>query len=565
MSETGGARIPSPPRRGRGQGEGGLSLAAPLLALLLFWLVGYPLLLTFAEALGAPNWTLSHFQEFAGRPAEWRALWASLWISLASVLLSAGLGVPLAFLFERNEFPGRRLLGALVALPVALPPLIGVLAFLFLYGESGFASRSLQALLRLREPPWRLSGPSAILLVHAYSMYVYFYLFTRAALARMEGALLEAAASLGATRTRTTLRVTLPLLVPAMTGAALLTFMTSLGSFSAPYVFGGSFRVMTTQIVASKLNGDTALSMVETTMLAAVGFAGLWLLRLTERRRDLAGTLRGVAPARRPLSGSRWAVAGAGWALAILLLLPHATLVLVSLVPRGTWTTEAVPPVLGVGNYAALFSQLERLRPTLNSLWMSTAATAVALLLGLAAARVALRRTGRWSGILETLIAAPWALPGTVFAVALAAAFSVHAPWAGRFVLVGTIAILPLGYLVRSLPLTGRAAFAGLRQMDPALEEAAASLGASRGRRLRRVVLPRIRPALAAGASLAFLAALGDFVVSIVLYTYETRPISIEILSSLRLQEIGIAAAYGVLLTVLSAAAFLVWGRGGSG
>ena len=161
-------------------------------------------------------------------------------------------------------------------------------------------------------------------------------------------------------------------------------------------------------------------------------------------------------------------------------------------------------------------------------------------------------------------MAAPWALPGTVFAVALAAAFSVHAPWAGRFVLVGTAAILPLGYLVRSLPLTGRAAFAGLRQMDPALEEAASSLGASPARRVRQIVLPQIRPALAAGASLAFLAALGDFVVSIVLYTYDTRPISIEILSSLRIQEIGVAAAYGVLLTALSAAAFLLWGRRGN-
>jgi iron(III) transport system permease protein len=149
-----------------------------------------------------------------------------------------------------------------------------------------------------------------------------------------------------------------------------------------------------------------------------------------------------------------------------------------------------------------------------------------------------------------------------VFAIALAAAFSVHAPWAGRFVLVGTAAILPLAYLVRSLPLTGRAAAAGLRQMDPALEEAAASLGAGASRRFRRVVLPHLRPALAAGASLAFLSALGDFVVSIVLYTYETRPISIEILSELRIQEVGVAAAYGVLLTVLSALAFVTWGRG---
>ena len=77
-----------------------------------------------------------------------------------------------------------------------------------------------------------------------------------------------------------------------------------------------------------------------------------------------------------------------------------------------------------------------------------------------------------------------------------------------------------------------------------------------------RVVLPVLRPALAAGAGLAFVTVLGDFVTSIVLYTFETRPISIEILSSLRLQETGVAAAYGVLLMVLSTIAFLVWGSG---
>jgi iron(III) transport system permease protein len=531
-----------------------------LLLLVLFWLVGYPLLLTLAAALGAPHPTLAHFAEFARRPAEWQALWASLWISIATVVLSAAVGVPLAFVFERAEFPGRRLLSALVALPVALPPLVGVVAFLFLYGESGFASRAIQSAFGLSQPPWRLSGPGAILLVHAYSMYVYFYLLTRAGLARLDAAFLEAAASLGASKTRTTLRVTLPLLVPALTGAALLTFMTSLSSFSAPYVFGGRFRVMTTQIVASKLNGDDALAMVETVTLAAIGLVGLVLLRRAEKARDVAGAVRGVAP-RRQLGGARAAVAAAGWILATILLLPHFTLLLVSLVPRNTWTTEAFPPVLSLSNYAGVFSEPERLRPIVNSLWMAAAATAAALVLGFAAAYLARRRRSGVSSALEALIAAPWALPGTVFAVALAAAFSVDAPWVGRFVLVGTPLILPLAYLVRGLPLTGRSSMAGLAQMDPSLEEAAASLGASPARRLTRVVLPLIRPALTAGASLAFLAALGDFVVSVVLYTYSTRPISIEILSSLRLQEIGVAAAYGVLLTALSAAAFFVWGE----
>ena len=92
----------------------------------LVWLVGYPLLITFAEALGFPGeLTWKHFAEFARRSDEWRALWQSLWISTASTALAALVGVPLAFLFERTEFPGRRVLGSLIALPVALPPLVG--------------------------------------------------------------------------------------------------------------------------------------------------------------------------------------------------------------------------------------------------------------------------------------------------------------------------------------------------------------------------------------------------------------------------------------------------------
>ena len=534
-------------------------------ALALTWLVGYPLLLTLLEALGAPlELTLDNFAAFAERGDEWQALWRSLWISAASVALAGMVGVPLAFVFARLEFPGRRVLGGLVALPVALPPLVGVIAFLFLFGESGFLSRGVQAALGLATPPWRLQGAGAILLVHAYSMYVYFYLFVRAGLARLDAAMEEAAAVLGAGRARTLMRVTLPLLLPALVGAALLTFMTSLASFSAPYIFGGGFRVMTTQIVASKLNGEIAMAQVETVTLALLAFAGLWAMRRVDPgQRVVVGGVRGAAPRRRVLErpAARRAAAALGWGLTLVMLLPHLTLILISFVPPATWTVETLPPVLDGGNYAALAASPERLRPVLNSLWMAAAATAGAVALGLVAADLSVKLRGRLGAALETLLAVPWAVPGTVFAIALATAFSVRAPLAGRFVLVGTAWILPLAYLVRSLPLTGRSALAGLRQLDPAMAEAAASLGAGRWRTLWRVRLPLLRPALLAGAGLAFITALGDFVTSIVLYTYDTRPISIEILSSLRLQDTGVAAVYGVLLMVLSAGAFLT--RGG--
>ncbi len=361
----------------------------------------------------------------------------------------------------------------------------------------------MQAALKLSDPPWRLAGPGAILLVHAYSMYVYFYLFTRAGLARLDAALLEAAASLGANRWRTLYRVTLPLLRPALAGAALLTFMTALASFSAPYLFGGGFRVMTTQIVASKLNGELGLAQVETVMLALLALLGLRAMRRADRVTSVGTGVRGIAPARRRLQSplARGLAGFFGWLLAAFLLLPHAVLALVSLVPPFTWTAEFFPPVLNLGNWGAMVSQSEKLRPMVNSLWMAVVATVLALGLGFAAARFAAARKGdRVGGLLEWMIAIPWAVPGTVFAVALATTFSANQPWLGRFVLIGTPWILPLAYLVRNLPLTGRAALAGLRQLDPSLEEAAASLGAGRWRRLVRVTLPLLRPALAAGA-----------------------------------------------------------------
>jgi iron(III) transport system permease protein len=521
------------------------------LTALLAWLVLYPIAVLALGAADGEAW-----RAFLGRPGEWRALWASVWISVASVGLAAAIGIPLAFLFEWLEFPGRKTLGSVIALPAVLPPFVGVIAFLFLYGESGFVARAIQALFGLAQSPWRLQGAGAILLVHAYSMYVYFYLFTRAGLAKLDWSMLEAAQALGAGRWRTLTRVTLPLVRPSLAGAALLVFMTALGSFSAPYVFGGGFRVMTTQIVASKLNGELALATVETVVLAVVAILGLALLQRGAGGDVLVALGKGTAPRRRPLRrpAVRLLAAIAGWLLAALLLLPHLTLALVSLVPYGSWTTETLPPVVSLVNYQRLFAEPARLEPLLHSVWMAAASTVAAIVLALAAGEVLRRRSpGSWRHPIESLLELPWALPGTVFAIALAATFSVHSPLTLRWVLVGTVVLLPLAYLVRSLPITGRALLAGYRQLDPALEEAAASLGAGRWATFRRVTLPLLKPALAAGGSLAFVAALGDFVASIVLYTYDNRPISIEIMSSLRVSELGIAAAFGVILMLGSA------------
>jgi iron(III) transport system permease protein len=543
-----------------------LLLLAGGVSLLLVWLVAYPNAFVLYDSLRADGaFSLAHYRRFFGTSAELEALWNSVWISLLSVVFAGAIGIPLAFLFARYDFPGRRFLGALASLPVLLPPLVGVIAFLFLYGETGFLTRSVQLVLRLDSAPWRLVGPGAILLVHAYTMYVYFYLFTSAALARLDATYGEAASALGASRWDTLRRVTLPMLAPAIGGAALLVFMTSMGSFSAPYVFGGGFRVLTTQIFASKLNNELGLVAVETVVLALVSLVFLVLLQRYESARDYTGGGKGAgAVALPPIAGTsaaRWRRRGLGAAAAALvafLLLPHATVFLVALVPEGTWTTELFPPQYTLGNVQRLFEDREMLRPIVNSLQMATIATVANIVLGFLAAYLIARKAAPGRKLIGALVILPWALPGTVLAIALATTFSVNEPLAGRFVLVGTAAILPLAYFIRNIPLVTRATLTSFRQFEPALEEAAASLGASWATTVRRVALPLVMPGVIAGAMLAFVTALGEFVASILLYTHRTRPISIEILSQLRAFDFGVAAAYAVLLMALMAVAFIV-------
>jgi len=523
-------------------------MAFPVI-LLLLWAVVYP---NAAVIAGSFENGLGHWREFAASPADREALWTSLVISVASVFASLAIGVPLAFLLGRFEFPGRRLLRAVATLPAALPPLVGVIAFLFLYGESGLVTRIVQRVLGMQEAPWRLKGVGAIVFVHAYTMYVYVFLFVSAGLERFDATLDEAASGLGASTWQRLRRVTLPLLMPAVAGSALLVFMNALGSFSAPYVFGGGLRVLSTQILASKTNGALGLAYVETTVLALSAVAGLLVFRWLDRKRKYTLASKGGRKRREIRSRQVQILTSvAAAAIVIALVLPHLMVVLVSFARDGAWTTQVLPPEYTFDNYRRLFTESELWRPITNSVSMALVATAANLVVCFLAAYLIVFRRFAGRGLLELLVALPWAIPATAIALGLAATFNRNDLYSARILLVGTFWILPLAYFIRDIPLVASAVEGSLRQMDASLEDAARGLGASWLLTMRRVILPAARPGLVAGGLLAAVTAVGEFVASVVLYTHSNRPISMEILAQLRALAFGTAAAYSVLLIFL--------------
>lgn len=530
-------------------------VAAPI-ALVIWGYVVQPLLATFVASVMDPErgLTLAHYREFfrLSYSANLEALATSLWISLLSVLGCGLVGTGLAFLLQRYEFPGRRWLETLSLIPMSLPPLVGVLTFVFLYAESGIIPRGLKVLLGLSQVPFALKGIWGVLVVHTFTMYPYFYLPVAAALAGLDPSIEEAAYNLGASRWQVLTRVLLPLLTPALVAGSLLVFMVSMASYTAPLLFGVD-RTLTMQIYVSRTNGSLSLAAAQSTVLSIVSILFLLLLRWHEDQRTYRTLSKGVTARRREVRhpAVRYLALALSTLAVLVLLLPVLTLILISFSKDGAWTVQVLPPKYTLENYLRLFSSPRAWRPVQNSLEMSALATLGAVVLGVAAAYVHTRLPFRGRGLLDVGVMLPWALPGTVVAINLITAFNRPSLFTLGQVLVGTYWILPLAYFVRFLPLVYRNTAAALTQLDPSLEEAARNLGATWWYAFRRVTLPLVARGVLGGALLAFAQGVGEFVASILIYTPQNEPLSVAIYNRLYSFEFGTAAAYGVLQVAL--------------
>src|SRR5262249_9428316 len=155
------------------------------------------------------------------------------------------------------------------------------------------------------------------------------------------------------------------------------------------------------------------------------------------------------------------------------------TLIIVSFARDGQWTTQTLPPAYTVANYARIFTEKSAGEVFVNSILMAGIAAIAALLWSFCVTAIVASLKRRLSRrTLSLLVLVPWALPGTVVAVSIAEAYGQPSLLLGAFVLVGTFWILPVVYFLRFMPLVVRALQASREQLDPALQEAASSLGA---------------------------------------------------------------------------------------
>jgi iron(III) transport system permease protein len=494
-------------------------------------------------------------------PDTWRVFRNTLAVSAWTTLLAGALGTALALLVGRTDLPARTAFQGMLIVPYLVPPFIGAMALLYVLGPAGLLNQAWMALSGSAEPLVGIYGKGGIVLAMTLYKYPIAYLTVLAGLDRVDPALEEAARSAGAGPWRTVRDVTLPLVGPSIAAGTTLVFLSAMAEFGTPAILGFPARyfVLATKIYATVLDFDRPynlhLAAALSLLLVAVAGAALALQRWWFGERGFAVmTGRGRAPIV-PLGRARsWCGAGVALFLVLTSAVPLAAVVLTALT-RAYGRPLSVDN-LGLENFRLLLFQLPAVwRAARNSLLLAASAATVCVVLALAVAYLRERRRVRGGGLLETLVTLPFAVPGTVLALAIVLAFL--RPVFGLR-LYNTLWIILIAYIARFLALALRPVAAALAQLHPELEEAARASGASLGRTLIDVTVPLLRSGLLAAWVLAAVPALTELTLSVILWSAGNETIGVMAFNLHEEGKVLLSAALATLIVAVSLAGHFV-------
>lgn len=533
--------------------------------LCLIVLVVLPLMsLLIGSLRGEQGISLQNFAEVATGRLYVSALKNSLILGAWTGLFSLIIGVALAWAVSRTDVPGKALIQITASLSYLSPPFLTAIAFVYLFSpNAGLINVLMRDVLGLSWLTFNVFSMTGLVLVTVLHTFPFVYLLASSALLSVDASYEEAAQILGASKLRTALTVTAPLVAPAILSGTLLAFVNAIALFGSQAIIGLPGRIVTlpTRIYALfDYPPEYGLASAMSLLFVVITVVALYLQRAFLARRSyvtLAG--KGARPQLMTLGPARWLVFGLVILVFIVAIVaPYATLIAVSF--SKSWGLEFWKG-LTLANYKfILFEYNVTQRAILNSLMLATIAATIAVILGAIIGWIDLRTRIPGRKLLDYAALIPLGLPGIVVAVAL-----IQFWLAMPFALYGTLAILLLAYVGRYIPLGVRAANASLRQIDPSLEESAQILGASWLTTMREVTLPLIRPGLFAGWLLVFVPVIQELSASILLFSSSSITLAVAVYNLYETGYIEPVAALAIINMLIIGAAIWVANKLGGG
>jgi len=513
-----------------------------------------PVLRLFVEGVtdqGAVGLSLAG--EVLRQPSTLSALKHSLVTAGFGTLVSVVLGSAFAFLVALTDLRAKAALVFCLMIPMMIPPQITALSWTQIMGPSSVLLKTLGLAPPLGSPQPLYSAQGIILLLGIQHMSIIF-LTLRAGLRAIPQEVVEAARISGARGLRTWWQVVMPLTLPSLAAGTAITFVTALGNFGIPAMLGipAGYATLPT-LVYQKLAGMGTSVLAEVSILAmligAVAVTGILTQRFFQSRQRVYLVGATSRPLAIPLGAARLPVEVLLWAVVCtILVLPMFGLLATSLVPA-----YGVPLRLDTVTLQAwtevLLRQPATTRAFANSFGLAIGAAVVLMLLCLPLAWLMERNPTPLSRLFDSLLDLPYALPGVVLSIAMILLL-IKLPFTDA-TLYGTIWIIFVAYLARFFAVMFRPVQASLKQLDPAMGEAAQSVGASLFQRLRDVIVPLSAPAAAAGAILVFLTAFNELTVSALLWSSGTETLGVVIFNLDDSGETAMASALAMTIVLV--------------
>lgn len=499
-------------------------------ALILLVVVALPLAwLVIGSVSGDRGLTVEHYRATFTNPENFRALANTLLIGAGAALASIALGLPLAWLVGRSDVPGRRAIWTLVNVAYATPPFLTAIAYILLLGpNAGLINRALRGVFGFVSGPINVFSIGGIIGVITLHVFPFVFLMVAGALESLDPALEQSAQILGAGRLRTISFVTLPMVRPAMLAGALLAFVDALSLFGPQAFIGVPARIPTipTRIFSlfsypPRFGLASALAM----SLVLVTVVSLYFQnRFLGQRSYVTMSGKGSDAVRIRLGWWRFpALALCAGVFIFAVVLPYGVLLAVSFAKQ--WATLLESGNLTLKNYSYVLFEFSLTRHSIiNSLTLAAGAATIAMAVGTMLAYLDLRTTLPGRRFLDYLSVVPLGLPGIVLSVGLILTW-IRPP----LVIYSTIWILLVAYIARFIPFAVRSANTSLRQVDPALEEAARITGAPWLTAVAAVTIPLIKRGMLSGWLLIFVPALRELSASILLYTSGTETLAVSV------------------------------------
>jgi iron(III) transport system permease protein len=519
------------------------SLVLLLSALLLGALLVWPLFEVLKIGLWneeTQSFTLDFYKKLLTHKYYVGALVNSMIVGVGGMLGACLLGIPLAYFTTRYAIRGRSLISTLSVMALVSPPFIGAYSWIVVLGNNGWLTQAMKS-IGIQLPT--IYGVHGIILVFSLKFFPFVYLMTASALKNINRSLEEAAHNLGCSSMQRFLKVTLPLVMPAVSASAILCFVLSLADFGTPSIIGRDFRTLSTLAYnqyTSEMGGTPSMAVSISMLMIVISMVAVYLQRRTLRNKSYAGSLLQQHVVQ-PAAGLRGvAMHVICYGIVALAILPIAVVIYTSfLKTQGPVFLNA----FGLTSYERVLREIPDV--IANTFLYSLLATLAITLAGGLMSYVIVRRESRWSGLLDAVLMVPYVVPGVVMAIGFLLVFN-----APPLDLVGTAGIIVLILFIRRLPYGVRATTAVLRQIKPSIEEAAISLGASPIKAFFKVTVPLMMPGIVAGAMMSFITSINELSSTLLLYNGRTTTMPVKVFVAVLDGEFGLAAALSTILLV---------------